>query len=389
MTRVPPHPRRLPRCRWLALLAALGVIVGLAGLPARAARPAIERQDLPAACGGANPYFVTARFMPPIGAAQARLTPAILAFRDTAGDDGMDHLGLATVAQVGAVYGLAYDAARNRLYAAAYHKRATEFGPGGPGAVYQVDLGNGIVHLFANLPAGVDRHNQRFNDDTAALPFIGRSSLGDIDLAEDGSELFVANLFDGRVHRLSLPDGQVMGTIPNGATGLPWASSARLMALAVRDGWVYQGIMDSDGCQSRRRDSGGLRLSARARTGSGMAEVARVSMGYRPHPGLVRLVRPESVLCQPGPADLRRHRVSLGRHAGAGLPGPELGYGCRLAPIRPEWRRRRPAGAAGWRPLGGDYLARALPGQSRPGREIASAPWPPSRLWTGWPPPAW
>lgn len=85
MNHAPPRCRNLPRRLGLGLLAAWMALAGLAVLPARATRPAVERKDLPATCGSGNPFFVTTRFTRPLGAAQARLTPAIPAFRDRSG----------------------------------------------------------------------------------------------------------------------------------------------------------------------------------------------------------------------------------------------------------------------------------------------------------------
>ena len=38
-------------------------------------------------------------------------------------------------------------------------------------------------------------------DDEPALPWVGRSGLGDIDLSEDGRELYAGNAADGRGSR--------------------------------------------------------------------------------------------------------------------------------------------------------------------------------------------
>lgn len=262
----------------LWLLGALGA-VALLVLPASAAQPAAQRQDIPKACGGPQPFFAAARFSPPLYGPQSAVTPAILAFRDTPVDDAADQITLATVAQVGAVYGLAYDPARNQLYAAAYHKRATEFGPGGPGAIYVIDVAAGTLRRWASLAVGPEHHDQRNNDDLPAATWVGRASLGDIELAEDGSELYVASLYDGRIHRFSVPDGRVLGSFGHGATGQSWARSARLMGLGVKDGWLFHGVVDSTGDSNER----GLPMAYvyRSRSdGAELAEVASAALDY-------------------------------------------------------------------------------------------------------------
>ncbi len=70
-------------------------------------------------------------------------------------------------------------------------------------------------------------------------------SLGDIEVDEAGSTLFVMNLFDRRIWRLSLPDGRVLGSFDHGAAGEPWAENARPFGLGFKDGWLYHGLVDS------------------------------------------------------------------------------------------------------------------------------------------------
>jgi Mg-chelatase subunit ChlD len=261
----------------IALIAA--AVFALPGLAAPSHAPAATRADIPGACGGDNPFFATTRFSPPLKAPEAAVQSAILAFRDTAGDDPADPVVLATVAQVGAVYGLAYDPARNQLYAAAYHKRATEFGPGGPGAIYRIDVATGTVLRWASLAVGPDHHDQRTNDDAPAATWVGRASLGDIELAADGSELYVASLFDGRIYRLATADGRVLGSFANGGMGTAWARSARLFGLAVHDGWLLHGVVDMRGDSV----SGAYPVAYVYRSrpdGTELTEVARVKLDY-------------------------------------------------------------------------------------------------------------
>src|SRR3989304_1528569 len=58
---------------------------------------------------------------------------------------------MVTANQVGTVYGLAYQRMSSRLYAAAFMKRHTGFGPGGGGAVYVVTPTTGAASVYANL----------------------------------------------------------------------------------------------------------------------------------------------------------------------------------------------------------------------------------------------
>ena len=71
------------------------------------------------ACGSLNPYFAVTRFAANLPETDPHREPAIVAFRDTPGDDATQQITLTTQAEVGATYGLAYDPSRRQLYSAA------------------------------------------------------------------------------------------------------------------------------------------------------------------------------------------------------------------------------------------------------------------------------
>jgi hypothetical protein len=80
-------------------------------------------------------------------------------FSDTAGNS--PQFVLATYADVGAVWGLAFRRSEPALYAAAVQKRQFHFGPGGPGAIYRIDLSTGDTTLFVTVPnPGQDTHEE-------------------------------------------------------------------------------------------------------------------------------------------------------------------------------------------------------------------------------------
>lgn len=194
-------------------------------------------------------------------------------------DGGEGGLSLATYAQVGAVWGLGYRQTDHAVYAAAYHKRQMPFGPGGPGAVYRIDLATGNVSQFVSVPnVGPDRHGSlQTNDDRAAEKWVGRTSLGDLDLCSDESELFVVNLDDRRIYRFEMESGRFIGSFPHGAAGEPWAEEARPFGLACYEGYLYHGVVRTAEETQRRRD-----LSAHVYRskpdGSEMTEVAAVAL---------------------------------------------------------------------------------------------------------------
>ncbi|MCB0216906.1 MAG: VWA domain-containing protein, partial [Chloroflexi bacterium] len=80
-------------------------------------------------------------------------------------------------------------------------------------------------------------------------------SLGDIDIDPDETELFVTNLFDRRIYRYDLSNGQLLDRFDHGAVAEPWARDARPFALKRRaDGRLYHGVTNSSESSRRRED---------------------------------------------------------------------------------------------------------------------------------------
>ncbi len=262
--------------------AALGA-VGAIGFGLAVAAPGAPRAtppDVDTACGGPNPYLVTTCFFVYGNTTKFNDldSPAILAFRDTPSD--APQYALARQRDVGTVWGLAYSPAEHAVYAAAYQKRGSFFGPGGPGAVYRVDLTTGAVTRFADVPnAGQNYHdNQRAGPDMAARGWVGKNSLGDIDLDPSGSELFVTNMADRRIYRYAVPSGQLLGSFAHGAATAGWVADARPFGLKVHDGLVYHGVVHS-AQESRARDDLAAFVYASRPDGSAMRLVAQAPLG--------------------------------------------------------------------------------------------------------------
>ncbi|MFN2115712.1 MAG: VWA domain-containing protein [Anaerolineae bacterium] len=240
------------------------------------AEPELGVDEIYAACNGDNPYFAVAA---QLGGTSSRTGPALLAVNDTPDSGGAGHPALATRSELGSVYGLAFDWRRGHLYAAAYHRRGQPYGPGGPGQIYRIDLATGTVERWAVVDAGPDRHDPASPDDDAAAAWVGRSSLGDIEIDDNGLNLYVANLATNEIHRLSVPDGRELGRFASGAAAEEWALNARLFGLGYDGGRLYHAVVDS-------RADGALEGSFAAtvyRTladGSNPVSVADFELGY-------------------------------------------------------------------------------------------------------------
>ena len=204
---------------------------------------ALDRTAIAASCGTANPFFATA--LQVNSEHSAASDAAIVAFNDRSNSTAATQITLATRRQVGNVYGLAYDAAGRRLFAGAYHKRMTVYGPGGPGQIYAIDLATGAVSAFAKLQAGLDNHDPRTREDAAAVTGVGLAGLGGLAVAADRGELLATDLADGRIYRLALADGRPLGSFRQGAAAEPWARDARPFALSYQEGWLFHAVVNS------------------------------------------------------------------------------------------------------------------------------------------------
>jgi len=163
---------------------------------------------------------------------------------DTDAGTGIGGIILARSPQTGNVHGLAVEPKMGLVYTSAYFKAMTSFGPAGPGGIYRITVDPHRVEEWLSIPAGIDPHDLDAGG-PAASTWLGRTSLGDLELFEDGGTLFVTNLTDRLIYRISVSERRVLSTRRHGAAGEPWAANARPFGLAVHQCWVYHGLVDS------------------------------------------------------------------------------------------------------------------------------------------------
>jgi hypothetical protein len=171
--------------------------------------------------------------------------------------------------QMGTTWGLAYSRQSETVYAASFTKKFAGYGPSGNGAIYQTPSTGSSATLFADL-------NQIFGAGTTGINFrdtpawiaqggfftdgfntgwdaVGKSSLGGMDLSDDGRFLYVMNLADNRLYILPT-SGPLNATtvrrvaVPNPITlanstnpGLDF----RPFAVEYHNGKVYVGAVNS------------------------------------------------------------------------------------------------------------------------------------------------
>jgi Mg-chelatase subunit ChlD len=242
-----------------------------------AAPAAAALQDTQPICAPENPGLATSLF---VRGTSFGNEPAVISFRDS--PDNTSVRPLASVRQVGAVYGLAYDARSAVLFAGAFFKRNSPFGPLGNGGLYAIDLQNGNVSRLGRVPsAGNDMHDRQndYQPDDRGRAYAGKSALGDLELSEDGRELLVVNLADRRIHRVSVADGSEVGAFANGAAAEPWRDDARPFALAVRAGWVFHSVTRTAQASQDQEDLAVYVYASRI-DGSEMRRVAEIPLTY-------------------------------------------------------------------------------------------------------------
>jgi len=173
--------------------------------------------------------------------------------------------------QVGSTWGLGYDPQGANLYAAAFFKRHSGFGPGGPGAVYRIGVTPAggqaapatvladLNALFpADVPAGANLHDNNDYDrdnDNIGYNAVGKTGLGGLDVSEDGRFVYVMALADRRLYAIPT-SGPVNATtvrridIPivpgvTGATAGNPRGDERPFAVQVQNGRIYIGVVNS------------------------------------------------------------------------------------------------------------------------------------------------
>ncbi len=203
---------------------------------------------------------------------------------------------------IGTTWGLAYDSTKNTIYAAAFMKRHSGFGPGGPGAIYQTGISGTTASIYANLntifgdsPAGNlndvfrDQANNpvpflrdytsevdwardgliRFTDVNGVVrdlgwDLVGKISLGGLDTDNTNTRMYTMALGDRRLY--SIPTTGILNTntvqrfelpIPTNVTGRTASNplgDLRPFAVEWHRGLVYVGAVNSAESTQNRND---------------------------------------------------------------------------------------------------------------------------------------
>ncbi|CAA6813493.1 MAG: Cna B domain protein, partial [uncultured Sulfurovum sp.] len=189
---------------------------------------------------------------------------------NTAIGDSGESLGnmLSTNAEVGALWGIAFNKTENHLYTSAVVRRHVGFGTLGIGGIYRLEnaLSNAptvVPWLDLNTLAGIDvgtdpRDGSTANSipadfidpswDATAYHDVGRSGLGAIDISEDDKILYVVNLNNKELIAIDIETKTMHSgypiPIPAPATGCS-NGEHRPWGLEIHDGDIYAGVVCS------------------------------------------------------------------------------------------------------------------------------------------------
>ncbi|QMW01114.1 Cna B-type domain-containing protein [Spirosoma foliorum] len=198
--------------------------------------------------------------------------------------DSPAEFAIATNAQIGTVFGVAYQRTSKVLFTSAFVKRHSGLGTGGAGAIYITKPGSGTTYssaLFTTLPTattavalsattggstvtvsttvgsnvarGLPAATTTLNHDPSAFDQVGKAGLGDIEISEDGTQLYAVNLGDRRLYQIPIINPTSLSPSAGTPTSfsLPAVTQAtgsvlRPFALKVYRGRVYVGAVTTN-----------------------------------------------------------------------------------------------------------------------------------------------
>ncbi|HRR09859.1 MAG TPA: hypothetical protein PLO56_14310, partial [Rhodothermales bacterium] len=239
----------------------------------------------PAHYSNTSPNLVTPKYLngnPLAAGSNLASDPAFYRFPYTATGNaqsgGTATTTLATQAQIGTTWGVAYSSRHKKLFMASAYKRHAGLGPGETGGrIFVINDPNGtpsapakfidlvsdmsinVGAIETNSARGLGADKGAATTDNNAFTKVGKVSLGDLDISDDEKFLFVTNLHDRKIYKIDI-DQVIAGT--NNATALPditatcTAGVARPWGLGMWDGELYAGIV----CTAETGTNTNLRL---------------------------------------------------------------------------------------------------------------------------------
>lgn len=186
---------------------------------------------------------------------------------------GETHNQIASFGKVGTTYGLAYKKDTQDIFASAYLRRKTSFGPLGIDGVYKISSNNAVTNWLKLGPVtgedfGADPHvvsadpTELAFRDYEAQKYVGRRGIGDIDMSTDSKTLYATNLNTRSVYAIDANAGTLIQKRSFLGLNLPTTSGrkcadadVRIFGLGVKaNGDVYIGAVCSAESSNSRAD---------------------------------------------------------------------------------------------------------------------------------------
>ncbi|MFN8344916.1 MAG: SdrD B-like domain-containing protein [Spirosomataceae bacterium] len=187
---------------------------------------------------------------------------------------------LATASQIGTTWGVAYSKQAKKVFTSAFLKRHSGMGPLGPGGIYIINPSGGVTNFFSfdalgfatNASGSYAATHPGFNGvvgsnsnrslptgkgdasrDRSAFDQVGKVSLGDIDISDDGQFLYAVNLFDRKLYQVDLKNAAAP-QVPTAADvkafdNSPWLTEtctngvSRPFGMKYYRGKIYVGVV--------------------------------------------------------------------------------------------------------------------------------------------------
>lgn len=225
-------------------------------------------------CTDANPNYIVPCYVngDPTHASNSSSTSiARFLYNDSGNSPAASYSNWATMGTIGTVWGAAFNAEDQQVYASAFLKRHAGLGPNGIGAIYRrpVSGTNTSAVLFYDFGAAagtVANNATRFpgsgnafgqvgpcgvcdNIDPTTFAQVGKVGFGSMEMSPDDKFLYVTNLSDRKVYKI---DATTNSPAPGSATalpGTPWLANtgcsgvSRPFGLKYYRGKLYVGVI--------------------------------------------------------------------------------------------------------------------------------------------------
>gem|GEM_PF-1257973 len=163
------------------------------------------------------PCYVNGNPTSTTGNAGAQPVLVTLPYSTTSTGTTTAEVGIAVNSQLGTVYGIAYQRATRNVFSSAFVKRHSGLGPSGAGAIYITRPGSGTTYtsaLFATIPnvgsvatntaRGLPGTISEQNRDLSVFDQVGKTGLGDLEISDDGTQLYTLNLNDRQLYQVPI-----------------------------------------------------------------------------------------------------------------------------------------------------------------------------------------